>query len=123
MLFDDIRHLTEPQELDDISLRLVIDELGGVDVECTKGGKVLKSIPAKYKKNDLVITLAETKKMLNEQHRRTRLMFEQAMEDMTSFTAGELQALTDNPVVAPIIKNLVLINGKASGLLADMKFV
>ena len=61
--------------------------------------------------------------MLNEQHRRTRLMFEQAMEDMTSFTAGELQALTDNPVVAPIIKNLVLINGKASGLLADMKFV
>ena len=123
MLFDDIRYLTEPQALDDITLRLVIDELGGVDVECAKGGKVLKSIPAKYKKNDLVITLAETKKMLNEQHRRTRLMFEQAMEDMTSFTAGELQALTDNPVVAPIIKNLVLINGKASGLLADMKFV
>ena len=123
LLFDDIRHLTEPQALDDITLRLVIDEMGGVDIECAKGGKVLKSIPAKYKKNDLVLTLSETKKMLNEQHRRTRLMFEQAMEDMVIFTAGELQALTANPVVAPIIKTLVLTDGKASGLLDDMKFV
>lgn len=123
LLFDDIRHLTEPQVLDDITLRLVIDEMGDVDIECAKGGKVLKSIPAKYKKNDLVLTLSETKKMLNEQHRRTRLMFEQAMEDMVSFTAGELQALTANPVVAPIIKTLVLTDGKASGLLDDMKFV
>ena len=122
MLFDDIRYLTEPQALDDITLRLVIDDLGGVDIECTKGGKALKSIPAKYKKNELVLTLSETKKMLNEQHRRTRLMFEQAMEDMISFTAGELQALTANPVVAPIIKTLVLMDGKASGLLEDMKF-
>ena len=123
LLFDDIRHLTEPQELDEITLRLVIDELGRVDIECTKGGKVLKSIPAKYKKDELVVTLTETKKMLNEQHRRTRLMFEQAMEDMIIFTAGELQALTANPVVAPIIKTLVLTDGTASGLLDDMKFV
>ena len=122
MLFDDIRYLTEPQALDDITLRLIIDDLGGADIECTKGGKALKSIPAKYKKNELVLTLSETKKMLNEQHRRTRLMFEQAMEDMISFTAGELQALTANPVVAPIIKTLVLMDGKASGLLDDMKF-
>lgn len=123
MMFDDIRHFTEPQALDDVTLRLVIDDLGGCDIECAKGGKVLKSIPAKHKKSDLVLTLIETKKMLIEQHRRTRLMFEQAMEDMVSFTAGELQALTANPVVAPIIKSLVLTDGKASGLLDDMKFV
>lgn len=122
LLFDDIRYLTEPQALDDITLRLAIDELGSCDIECTKGGKVLKSIPAKYKKNELVLTLTETKKMLNEQHRRTRLMFEQAMEDMVSFTAGELHALNANPVVAPIIKTLVLTDGKSSGLLDDMKF-
>ena len=123
MMFDDIRQLTEPQALDDITLRLVIDEQGKCEVECTKGGKELKSIPAKYKKNELVLTLAETKKTLTEQYRRTRLMFEQAMEDMTEFTAGELEALISNPVVAPIVKGLVYTDGKCSGMLEGTSFL
>lgn len=117
MMFDEIRQLTEPQALDDIFLNLVIDEQGQCDIACTKGGKELKSIPAKYKKSELVLSLSETKKELNEQYRRTRLMFEQAMEDMTAFTAGELDALTGNPVVAPIVKNLVFTDGGKSGML------
>ena len=123
MMFDDIRQLTEPQTLEDISIWLAIDELGQCDIACTKGGKELKSIPAKFKKNELVLTLAETKKTLTEQYRRTRLMFEQAMEDMTEFTAGELDALTANPVVAPIVKSLVLTDGKQSGMLNGLTFV
>ena len=123
IMFDDIRPLTEPQTLDDITLRLVIDDQGKCDTECTKGGKELKSIPAKYKKNELILTLAETKKTLTEQHRRTRLMFEQAMEDMIEFTAGELNALTANPVVAPIVKGLVYTDGKGSGMLDGMTLV
>jgi len=120
MMFDEIRQLTEPQALDDIFLNLVIDEQGQCDIACTKGGKELKSIPAKYKKSELVLSLSETKKELNEQYRRTRLMFEQAMEDMTAFTAGELDALTGNPVVAPIVKNLVFTDGGKSGMLSGL---
>ncbi|MBP5355030.1 MAG: DUF4132 domain-containing protein [Lachnospiraceae bacterium] len=123
MMFDDVRQLTEPQALDDITLRLVIDEQGKCEVECMKGGKELKSIPAKYKKDELVVTLAEMKKTLTEQYRRTRLMFEQAMEDMTEFTAGELEALMANPVVAPIVKGLVYTDGKGSGMLEGTALV
>ena len=123
MMFDDIRRLTKPQALDDITLRLVIDEQGSCGIECMKGGKELKSIPAKYKKDEIVLTLSETKKALTEQYRRTRLMFEQSMEDMTVFTAGELDALTSNPVVAPIVKSLVFKDGKGSGMLDGLSLV
>lgn len=123
MMFDDIRPLTEPQALDDITLRLVIDETGQCETEIMKGGKELKSIPAKYKKDELVLRLAETRKTLTEQYRRTRLMFEQAMEDMTVFTAGELDALTSNPVVAPIVKGLVFTDSEGSGMLEGLSLV
>jgi len=106
-LFDDIRPLTQPQTLDDLTLRLAIDEHGKCEIECIKGGKALKSVPAKYKKNDLVLTLTETKKQLTEQYRRTRVMFEQAMEDSTAFTVGEINDLRSNPVTEPVIRDLV----------------
>ena len=123
LMFEDIRRLTEPQPLDDITLRLVIDAQGKCEIECMKGGKELKSIPAKYKKDELILTLSETKKQLTEQYRRTRQMFEQAMEDMTEFTTGELNALTENPVVAPIVRGLVLTDGKTSGMLEGLTLV
>lgn len=122
-LFNDIRPLTEPHTLDDITLRLVIDGQGRCDIECIKGGKALKSIPAKYKKNELVIKLSETKKQLTEQYRRTRLMFEQAMEDSTLFTAAELNDLNSNPVISPIVRSLVYISEKNSGMPDGMTLV
>lgn len=51
------------------------------------------------------------------------MMFEQAMEDSTEFTAGELNNLRSNPVVLPIIKNLVFICGEKIGFLEGNKLV
>ena len=106
-LIDDSRDLFWENIIDGVSVKLSVDEQGKTEIVVTKDGKPLKSIPAKLKKNEHIIRLTETKKKLTEQYRRTRLMFEQAMEDCTEFTVGELHELRKNPVVEPIIRDLV----------------
>lgn len=108
-LLEDSRDLFEDIEIEGAKLRLFVDEFGKTDIAVTKDGKALKSIPAKIKKGDKVKALLETKKKFTEQYRRTRLMFEQAMEDCTTFTAKELTLLEDNPIVFPIIKTLLFM--------------
>ncbi|MDE6592357.1 MAG: DUF4132 domain-containing protein [Oscillospiraceae bacterium] len=112
-LTSDSKELFEEKQLDDVTVRLFTDESGKTEIICAKGGKLLKSIPAKLKKNEYILTLTETKKRLTDQYRRTRLMFEQAMEDRVEFTVGEIKMLRENPVVLPIIRNLVFeVKGK-----------
>ncbi|MGN1415434.1 MAG: DUF4132 domain-containing protein, partial [Oscillospiraceae bacterium] len=111
-LIDDSRELFEDKVIDDITVRLFVSEDGKADIICEKGGKKLKAVPAKYKKNEYILRLGEAKKNLNEQYRRTRNMFEQAMEDGTEFTVSELDILRKNPVALPVIKDLVFsVNG------------
>ena len=97
------------------TFRLAVDELGNADVLCFKDGKQLKSLPAKAKKEPYVLQLTDMKKQLNEQYRRTRRMFEQAMEDGAVFSLSELIALAQNPVVKPILTKLVFCNEEQLG--------
>ena len=106
-LVDDCRALFNDVEIDDVSVRLAVDDFGSTELVVTKNGKALKSVPTKIKKNDYIVRLREMKKSLSEQYSRTRQMFEQAMEDQTQFVVEELDALRANPVVEPIIRNLV----------------
>lgn len=105
--------------LDEIELKILVDENGKSSLQCRKDGKILKSVPAKYKKHETVLQYQEVHKNLKEQYRRTRQMMEQAMEDRTPFTAGELLELAGNPVVRPIVEPLVVMaaqeDGKSSG--------
>lgn len=94
--------------LDEIELRILVDETGKSSLQCQKGGKQLKSIPAKYKKHEMVLEYQEVNKKLKEQYSRTKQMMEQAMEDRTAFEVWELRELQENPVVRPIIEPLVL---------------
>lgn len=116
-LIDDSRELFEDKEIDGTIFRLAVDDTGKAEIICTKDGKQLKSVPAKLKKNEYIVRLTETKKKLVEQYRRTRVMFEQAMENSTEFTVEELNILRRNPVVLPIIKNLVFVCGHKLGFL------
>lgn len=120
-LIDDSRELFEEKEIESTVFRLAVNEAGKADIICTKGGKELKAIPAKLKKNEYVLRLADTKKKLTEQYRRTRAMFEQAMEESTEFTVDELDTLRSNPVVLPVIKYLVFASGKKMGFLDGSK--
>lgn len=118
-VIDDSRALLEEQIIEGVSFKITLDENGKATLACTKDGKTLKSVPANLKKNETVVALTDMVKTLTEQYRRTRLMLERAMEDSTTFTFGELSALSAHPVVYPMLKNLVLISGDTAGFLAN----
>lgn len=99
----------EWKPLDEIELKILVDAAGKSSLQCRKDGKILKSVPAKYKKNEVVLEYQEVHKKLKEQYRRTKQMMEQAMEDRTLFTVGELLELAGNPVVRPVVKPLVVM--------------
>lgn len=96
------------QPVDEIELMVSVDECGRSSLKCRKNGRLLKSVPAKYKKNEEVQRFQEVHKKLKEQYVRTKLMMEQAMEDRTVFTVRELRELAANPVVRPIVEFLVV---------------
>lgn len=110
--FESIREQFEPREIGEVKVWLEVTD-GKAELKCEKGGKLLKSVPAKLKKDAYIVGLTETKKQLTEQYRRTRLMLEQAMEDGGVFTLGEINMLKTNPVAAALTENLVYnANGK-----------
>ena len=117
-VIDDSRALLDPMDVEGVTLHLILDEIGKAEITVKKEGKELKSIPAKLKKHETVLALTELKKTLTEQYRRARKMLEEAMEDRTAFTLAELSALSEHPVVYPMLKNLVLTDGAVSGFLA-----
>ena len=118
-VIDDSRALLEEQIIEGVAFKITLDENGKATLACSKDGKTLKSVPAKLKKHETVVALTDMVKTLSEQYRRTRVMLERAMEDSTTFTFGELSALSAHPVVYPMLKNLVLISGDTVGFLAD----
>ena len=120
-LFDNVKPLLDWNDIDEIRLKIEIDEKGGAQILCEKGGKALKSIPSKYNKNEKVMEFTATKKQLVEQYRRTKKMFEEAMENQTEFTAEELQLLCTNPVLSPIVSTLVYITKDKLGFFGKNK--
>lgn len=122
-VIDDSRALLEEQIIDGVSFKVALDENGKATLACAKDGKPLKSVPAKLKKNETVVVLTDMVKTLTEQYRRTRVMLEKAMEDCTTFTFGELSALSAHPVAYPMLKKLVLISGDAVGFLSEKGLV
>ena len=103
--------------LEEIELKITVDESGKSSIHCRKDGKALKSVPAKYKKNETVKKYQEMNKQLKEQYSRTKQMMEQAMEDRTDFEVWEFLELRTNPVVRPIVEYLVvkLADAEADG--------
>jgi len=107
-----------------VELMIAVDENGKSALQCRKNEKVLKSIPAKYKKNETVLQFQQMVKELKDQYSRTRLMMEQAMEDRTAFEVWEFLELYKNPVTRPIAEPLVVMtaderNGKLGFLTKD----
>ncbi|SCY48636.1 DUF4132 domain-containing protein [Butyrivibrio sp. INlla14] len=111
-LVENMKILFEEKEVGDVAVKLLVDDCGNVSISVIKGGKTLKSVPAAIKKDEYIKTLTEAKKQLTDQYRRTRQMFEQSMEDRTFYSVEELDVLRTNPVVEPLIRNLVFVSEK-----------
>lgn len=110
LLVEEMSAYFVPQPLDDLSLFVHLDEEGKASLCVEKAGKALKSLPAKYKKHKLVEKLREVVRHLKDQHSRSRLMLEQAMEQCTPFRVAELSLLMRNPVIWPLMQHLVFVS-------------
>jgi hypothetical protein len=108
-LVEGMKTLFEEKEVGEVAVKLLVDDSGNVSISVNKGGKLLKTVPASIKKDEYIKTLIEAKKQLTDQYRRTRQMFEQSMEDRTFYSVEEMDVLRTNPVVEPLIRNLVFI--------------
>ncbi len=107
------------KRIDDIELKISVDENGKSTLQCQKDGRLLKSVPAGFKKHETVLRFQEVTKQLKEQYSRTKQMMEQAMEDQTAFEVWEYLELYKNPVAGPITQTLVLKADNRLGFLTD----
>lgn len=98
-----------PYEAEGVTVRLIVDDDGKAELTFEKGGKPLRSVPAKLKKDERIAQMTELKKTLIEQRRRARSMLEEGMEDGAVFTLGELKSLSSHPVVYPMLKKTVFV--------------
>ncbi|MEH7084970.1 DUF4132 domain-containing protein, partial [Neobacillus drentensis] len=105
---EEITPYLEPKSIDDLTIQLVIDANGRADIQVVKANKVLKSLPAKYKKHEYVTVLKEYKADLREQYKRAKEELERSMELGNSFVLDEIFTMMRNPVLAPLMTSLVL---------------
>lgn len=108
-----------PQKIGDVEACLTVDS-GKVDIKIVKGGKELKSVPAKLKKDEQIADLQEAKKTFTEQYRRTRIMLEEAMESKISFSPSEIEGMRNNPVLTNMVDSLVFECDGSFGLWKDL---
>lgn len=104
-----------PAVVEDVQLYISIDELGKASINVMKDGKKLKDIPSKLKDKEYVKELKTIHKSLKDQYSRARKTLENAMESADEFSVDELSDLSLNPVISPLLKNLVFKCGDSLG--------
>ena len=95
---------------DVIQARIQVTESGKPEVVVRKGEKILASVPSAFKKDPYILQLKESNKKFREQYSRTVKMFELSMEERELYSVQEITELTANPIIAPVVENLVFIS-------------
>lgn len=96
---------------------LTLDAAGHAEVTARKAGKPLASLPAAVRKEPQVAALLARRDDLRKQASRVRQSLEEAMIRRDAFTAPELAALAQHPVLAAQLSNLVLVADGHAGYL------
>ena len=89
---------------------------GRPDVAVRKNGKIMASVPSAYKKHSYITELKDAVKKFREQYSRSVRMFELSMEEREIYTVEEITSLYNNPIVRPVVENLVFINDETGVL-------
>ena len=92
-----------------VTVSLGIDAWGDIEFSVSRDGKTVADIPAKLKKHPQIAALRTRKVELKRQASRIRPSLEQFMVRGDEFTGAELRDLMKHPLLAPMLKNLVLI--------------
>lgn len=114
---EEIRPLMEPVSVEDVTLRLTIDDSGDAAIFLEKNGKPLKTVPKSLNKHETYLNLKATVKELKDLKRRSRESMERAMTECTRFGIQELENICTNPILAPMLRRLVWTDGEICGFL------
>jgi hypothetical protein len=96
----------------EVTLTLAVTDEGVPELTVRKGEKVLASVPAAVRKQADVVELRARKTALTRQASRVRASLEAAMVGQDSFTDRDFASLATHPVVAPMLDQLVWVDGR-----------
>lgn len=116
---DEYSDVFTPQQIDDIQISIAVDANGQNDICVYKNGRKLKSVPAKYKKDERVLRIKEAHQMLKQQYQRTRSMLEKAMMERTEYGLSEIESMSKHMVAGQLVRNLVMICNDSIGFYRD----
>ncbi|TDS13168.1 DUF4132 domain-containing protein [Sphingobacterium paludis] len=94
--------------VDDVEVRLIVDEEGKAELLVNQNGKALKSLPNKLKKNKTIESLKDGKAYLSKQFSRTKLALENSMLRRDRYSPSELRQIMEHPIVRAMLSKLVL---------------
>ncbi|WP_134742008.1 DUF4132 domain-containing protein [Nocardioides sp. 503] len=94
----------------DLVVALSIDAAGAPELTVHRAGRPLKSVPAKSAKVPEVAQLRDRATSLRKQVRRMRSSLESACVLGDAFEPDELEDLLRHPILAPMLRDLVLVD-------------
>jgi hypothetical protein len=102
-------------EAGNVRLTLALDEFGTPNLSITRGGRALKAVPAAIKRDPDVVALRERQVQLRRDIARARSSLESSMIRGDTLSGGELRELMEHPLLAPVLKRLVLVGEGFAG--------
>lgn len=99
-------------EQKDLSISISLSAQGEASLQIKRGDKKLKAVPAALKKDPRVLEMRATVKELKETRSRMKLALEEAMVRGDHFSYGELQELSQHPVIAPMLASLLWLTNE-----------
>ncbi|WP_280745722.1 MULTISPECIES: DUF4132 domain-containing protein [unclassified Parabacteroides] len=108
-LISEIQPYLTPKEYEGVDIYIRITDEGHFELSYVKGDRPLSSIPARLRKHAYMEELRAVLKNLKNLSSRFLGMLEQFMRDGISFYWSELVSFMQNPVLSPLLKNLVYI--------------
>lgn len=105
--------------VDNYCFKINISGDGKAELLTEKAGKIIKSVPAAFKKNESVLEIKDFVTKLKDQYSRTVKMLENSMEERDEFTVSELLSLCANPVIKAILTKLIYIGGESFYVISD----
>lgn len=96
----------------DLVVTLSLDARGAATITAQRAGKILKSLPAKSAKVPEIAALRERATQLKRQARRMRVSLEASCVLGDAFEPSELADLLRHPILAPMLRDLVLVSAE-----------